>query len=115
MLNQGFAGLVLELLKSRGGDADGQGVGLGFQVAGAFSQNAEHNLSHAGGYLLYSGTILGLLRRCGRYGRIRGLLHSLDAAPGPAFGIVLALSPQYICLHRLRRFDQSQQASGSCS
>ncbi len=68
-----------------------------------------------GGYLLHSGTILGLLRRCGRYGPIRGLLHSLDAAPGPAFGIVLALSPQYICLHRLRRFDQSQQASGSCS
>jgi hypothetical protein len=47
MLNQGFSGLMLQLLKSRCGDVDGQGFGLCFQVAGAFSQNAEHNLSHA--------------------------------------------------------------------
>jgi len=49
MLNQGFSGLMLQLLKSRCGDVDGQGVGLGFQVAVAFSQNAEHNLTHVGG------------------------------------------------------------------
>jgi hypothetical protein len=30
MHNQGFSGLVLQLLKSRSGDVDGQGVGLGF-------------------------------------------------------------------------------------
>jgi len=30
MLNQGFSSLVLQLLKSRSGDVDGQGVGLGF-------------------------------------------------------------------------------------
>jgi hypothetical protein len=47
ILNEGFSGLVLQLLKSRSGDVDGQGVGLGFQVAGAFSQNTEHDLSHA--------------------------------------------------------------------
>jgi hypothetical protein len=37
VLNQGLSGLVLKLLESRGGDADGQGFGLGLQVAGAFS------------------------------------------------------------------------------
>jgi len=58
--DQGLAGLVLQLLKRRGGDADGQGLGLGFQVAGAFSLQAEHDLSHAG-YLLLSASILGLL------------------------------------------------------
>jgi hypothetical protein len=42
-------------------------------------------------------------------------LRRFDAAVGAAFGIVLPLGPQYICLHRLRRLDQSQQASGSCS
>jgi hypothetical protein len=43
--DQGLTGLVLQLLKGRGGDADGQGYscgegcayGLGFQVARAFS------------------------------------------------------------------------------
>jgi hypothetical protein len=68
VLDQGLAGLVLQLLERRRGDADGQGhscgegcaYGLGFQVAGAFSLQAEHDLSHAG-YLLLSGSILGLL------------------------------------------------------
>jgi len=41
------------------------------------------------------------------------LLHCLDAALGPAFGIVLALGPQQVGLHRLRRLDQGQQASRS--
>ena len=43
-----LAGLVLQLLKSWCAHADGQGFGLGFQVARAFSQNTEHDLSHAG-------------------------------------------------------------------
>jgi hypothetical protein len=60
MFDQGLTGLVLQLLERRGGDADGQGVGLGFQVAGAFSHNAEHDLSHAG-VSPFSGSILGLL------------------------------------------------------
>jgi hypothetical protein len=49
MLNQGITGLVLQLLQRRRGDADGQGhscgegcaYGLGLQVAGTFSQNAD--------------------------------------------------------------------------
>ena len=49
VLDQGLTGLVLQLLQRRGSDADGQRLGLGFQVAWAFSQNAEHDLSHAGG------------------------------------------------------------------
>jgi hypothetical protein len=77
--DQGLAGLVLKLLKSRGGDADGQGYscgegcayGLGFQVAGAFSLQAEHDLSHAV-YLLLSGSILGLPSRSGGCLQIRG-------------------------------------------
>jgi hypothetical protein len=51
MLNQGLTGLVLQVLERRCGDEDGQGVGLGFQVAGAFSQSAQQNFAH--GYLLY--------------------------------------------------------------
>jgi hypothetical protein len=38
----------------------GRDSARGFQVAGAFSLQAEHDLSHAG-YLLLSGSILGLL------------------------------------------------------
>jgi hypothetical protein len=45
--DQGLACLVLQLLKSGSADLDRQGFGLCFQVAGAFRQNAEHNLSHA--------------------------------------------------------------------
>jgi hypothetical protein len=56
VFDQGLTGFVLQLLESRGCDADrqsyscGEGCayGLGFQVAGAFSQNAEHDLTHAG-------------------------------------------------------------------
>ena len=56
MVDQGLAGLVMQFLKGGRGDADGQGhscgegcaYGLGLQVGGAFSQNAEHDLSHAG-------------------------------------------------------------------
>ena len=45
LFDQGLTGLVLQLLQRRGSDADGQGFCLGFEVAGAFSQNAEHDLS----------------------------------------------------------------------
>jgi hypothetical protein len=56
VFDQGLTGFVLKLLESRGCDADRQGhscgegcaYGLGFQVAGAFSQNAEHDLTHGG-------------------------------------------------------------------
>jgi hypothetical protein len=48
VFDQSLAGLVLQLLKCGRGDEDGQGFGLGFQVAGAFSQNAEHDFSHGG-------------------------------------------------------------------
>jgi len=69
--NQGLSGLVLQLLKSGSSDVDWQGFGPGFQMAGAFSLQAEHDLSHAV-YLLLSGSILGLPRRERRCGRIRG-------------------------------------------
>jgi hypothetical protein len=49
VLDQGLTGFVLQFLKGRGGDADGQGLGLGFEVAGTFNQNAEHDFTHAGG------------------------------------------------------------------
>jgi hypothetical protein len=45
--DQGFAGLVLQLLESWSSDVDRQGFGPGFQMAGAFSLQAEHDLSHA--------------------------------------------------------------------
>jgi hypothetical protein len=48
MPDQGLPGLVLQLLESGSADGERQGFGLGFQVAGAFRQNAEHNLTHAG-------------------------------------------------------------------
>ena len=57
VLNQGLTGLVLQLLKSRSGDVDGQGLGLGFQMAGAFSQNAEHDFSHVGYLFLPSSSL----------------------------------------------------------
>ena len=46
--DQGLTSLVLQLLKGGSTDVDGQAFGPGFQVAGAFSLQAEHNLSHAG-------------------------------------------------------------------
>ena len=46
VLDQGLAGLVLQVLEGWSGDADGKAFGLGFQVAGAFSKDAEHDLSH---------------------------------------------------------------------
>jgi hypothetical protein len=78
--DQGLAGLMLQLLKGGSTDLDRQGYscgegcayGPGFQMAGAFSLQAEHNLSHAG-YLLLCGSILGLLRRERRCVRIRGV------------------------------------------
>ena len=71
VLNQGLAGLVLEFLEGRRADVDRQGFCPGFQVAGAFSLQAEYDFSHAG-YLLLSGSIFGLfLRFCG-CGWIRG-------------------------------------------
>jgi hypothetical protein len=48
VLDQGLAGLVLQLLKRRRGDVDGQGFGLGVQLGRAFAYDAEHNLTHAG-------------------------------------------------------------------
>ena len=71
VLDQGFAGLVLQLFKRRGGDADWQGLSLGFQVAWALCLQAEHDFSHTGYRLRYS-SILGLPRRFGRCGLIRG-------------------------------------------
>lgn len=53
VLDQGLTGLVLQLLQGGSADEDGQGFGLGIQVAGAFSQNAEHDLTHAGGSLSF--------------------------------------------------------------
>ncbi|GDX77724.1 hypothetical protein LBMAG41_28040 [Cyanobium sp.] len=52
---------MLKLLQRRRGDADEQGFGLGLQVAGTLSLQAEQDLTHAG-YLLLSDSILGLLR-----------------------------------------------------
>jgi hypothetical protein len=46
--DQGLTGLVLQLLKGGSTDFDRQGFGLSFQVAGAFSHNAEYNLTHDG-------------------------------------------------------------------
>ena len=48
MVDQGLSGLVLQLLKSWCGKADGQGFGLGFQVAGTLSLQAEHDLMQGG-------------------------------------------------------------------
>jgi hypothetical protein len=58
VLDQGLTGLVLQLIKGGSRDADGQGFGLGSQLARAFAYNAEHNLTHAGG-ISRSGSILG--------------------------------------------------------
>jgi hypothetical protein len=69
--DKGLAGLVLQLLKGGSTDVDRQGFCPGFQMAGAFSLQAEHDLSHAV-YLLLSGSILGLPSRSGGCMRIRG-------------------------------------------
>jgi hypothetical protein len=79
VLDQGLAGLVLQLLEGRSTDVDRQGYscgegcayGPGFQMAGAFNLQAEHDLSHAV-YLLLSGSIFGLLSGSGGCVRIRG-------------------------------------------
>lgn len=47
-VDQSFAGLVLQILEGGSGDAQGQGVGLGFQVARPFSHHVEHNFAHGG-------------------------------------------------------------------
>jgi hypothetical protein len=49
VFNQGLTGLVLQFLQGWGSDADRQAVGAGLKEAWAFSLQAEHNLSHAGG------------------------------------------------------------------
>ena len=47
MLDQGFAGLVLQLFEGGGRDAaNGRHIGLGLQQTGAFAQHLEGNLSH---------------------------------------------------------------------
>jgi hypothetical protein len=46
VFDQGFSGLVLQLFQGWSADLDRQPFGLGFQVAGPFSQNAEHDLLH---------------------------------------------------------------------
>jgi len=48
VLDQSLTGLVLQLLEGGSADVDRQAFGLSLQVAGAFSQNAEHDLTHAG-------------------------------------------------------------------
>ena len=47
-LDQGLTGLMLQLLEGGSRDADGQGFGLGLQLARTFAYDAEHNLTHAG-------------------------------------------------------------------
>ena len=91
--DRGLAGLVLQLLKGWSTDVDRQGFGPGFQMAGAFSLQAEHDLSHAV-YLLLSGSILDLLRRSGRCEGIRGT--------GPAG----------TCPCRLKRASPAQRPDG---
>ena len=46
--DQRLAGLVLQLLQGWGRDVDGWSCGLGFQLAGAFGENVEHDFTHAG-------------------------------------------------------------------
>jgi hypothetical protein len=41
LLNQGFAGFVLQLFQGWGIDANGEAIGLGFQVAGTFGHHME--------------------------------------------------------------------------
>jgi hypothetical protein len=41
LLNQGFAGFVLQLFQGWGIDANGEAIGLGFQVAGTFGHDVE--------------------------------------------------------------------------
>ncbi len=48
VLDQGLAGLVVQLLQSWSRDAEGKTLGLSLQVAEALVEDAEHNLSHAG-------------------------------------------------------------------
>jgi hypothetical protein len=98
VLDQGLTGLVLQLLKGGSTDVDRQGYscgegcayGPGFQMAGAFSLQAEHNLSHAV-YLVLSGSILGLPSGSGGCLQIRGT--------GPAG----------TCLCSVRRASPAQQ------
>lgn len=51
-VDQSFAGLVLQILEGGSGDAQGQGVGLGLQVARPFSHHVEHNFAHGGYHFL---------------------------------------------------------------
>ena len=51
VLDQGLAGLVLQLLEAGSADLDWQALGLGFQLASAVSQNAEHDFAHRVQYL----------------------------------------------------------------
>jgi hypothetical protein len=101
VLDQGLTGLVLQLLKGGSTDVDRQGYscgegcayGPGFQMAGAFSLQAEHNLSHAV-YLVLSASILGLPSGYGGCLQIRGT--------GPAG----------TCLCRLKRANPAQRPDG---
>jgi hypothetical protein len=71
VLDQGLASLVLQLLEGGRTDVDRQGVGLGFQVSGAFRQNVEHDLTHAGGFSFFAAPSLacsGVLEGAAGYG-----------------------------------------------
>ena len=48
VLDQGFPGLVLQLLQAGGGNAQGQTRGQGFEMALAFAQHLKHNVAHGG-------------------------------------------------------------------
>jgi hypothetical protein len=48
VVDQGLAGLMLQLLQGWGRDAERRGISPGFEVARAFRQDAEDNLAHAG-------------------------------------------------------------------
>ena len=75
-----LSGLVLQLLKSWCGDADGQGFGLGFQLAGALSLQAEHDLTQGGISLLAAPS----LACCGKSAGAAGYRQAALRAPALA-------------------------------
>jgi hypothetical protein len=87
LFDQGFAGFVLEIFEGGSGDAQGQGVGLGFQMAGLLRHHMEHNFAHVG-VSLSSNPILDPaagLRPCPG---IRGTVLRMTQAPNVAAGLL---------------------------
>ena len=46
VLDQGFAGLMVQFFKGGSTDVDRQTLGSGIQLAWPFRQNLEHDLTH---------------------------------------------------------------------